>query len=203
MTPPAGSTARATRAPQRLPHRGPVHRSGARATAPERLTGPAPRAGRLSASNAPERLTGPAYKSHHLRVVQPNERPRRRLTPAIGVSVFVAVFAALLALAAAHAFLVQGQIRLDELSQDVAAEQARYQELRLRVAELESPERIVQVAKERIGMVEPAQILYLTPDEPVPAGDDAAAGPSGATPAEEAGDIAWTQIKPLLEAAAP
>ena len=179
-----GGAVRAPGAPQRVPQRGPVHRSGARAPAPERLTGPS--------------------RGSHLRVVTPNERPRRRrLTPAIGVSVFVAVFAALLALAAAHAFLVQGQIRLDDLSQKVTEEQGRYQELRLQVAELESPERIVQEAKDRIGMVEPTQILYLTPDEPVPSSDAASAGPSGATPAEQAGDDAWTEIKPLLEAAAP
>jgi hypothetical protein len=179
------STARAARAPQRVPQRGPVHRSGVRATVPERLPG------------------NERGRPGHLRVVRPDERPRRRLSPAVGVIGTVVLFVLLLALAGAHTLLVQSQIRLDDLSEQVGAEQARYQELRLRVAELESPGRIVSVAQDRIGMVEPEQLVYLTPDAPAPTGPVAPAGPTGATPAELAGDDTWAQIKPLLEAAAP
>jgi cell division protein FtsB len=68
------------------------------------------------------------------------------------------------ALAGAHAVLVSGQDRLDHLESDVDAARARYAESRLQVAELEAPERIVREAKDRLGMVQPDRVIYLSPD---------------------------------------
>jgi hypothetical protein len=169
---------------ERIPARGPTHRNPhPRTTAPTRRT-----------------VTEPG---RHLRVVGRDEPRRRRVSPIVGVACTALLFVGLFALAGTHTLLVQGQIRLDALGDEVSAEQARYQELRLRVAELEAPSRVVAAAQERLGMVPPAQLVYLSPTEPVPAGPAVAAGPTGATPAEQAGDDAWTVIKPLLEVAAP
>jgi hypothetical protein len=51
--------------------------------------------------------------------------------------------------------------------------------------------------------VPPAELIYLSPSQPVPDAAAAAAGPAGAAPAENPGDGEWTIIKPLLEVAAP
>lgn len=74
-----------------------------------------------------------------------------------------AVVVGLLAIVALHALLSQNQLRLDDLDARATAAQARYERLRLEVAELESPNRIVTAAQERLGMVVPPTVTYLTP----------------------------------------
>lgn len=144
----------------------------------------------------------------HLRVVRPDERPRRRVTPLGAVALTCLVFATLFAVAVAHTVLVQGQMRLDRIDAQLTAEQARYQELRTTVAELESPERIVTAAEAR-GMVSPTALVYLQPSSPDPTAAPAdgstdagaAAGSRGAVIARDASR--WSDIKPLLDSARP
>ncbi|MFP5254328.1 MAG: hypothetical protein ACLGI8_00575 [Acidimicrobiia bacterium] len=137
----------------------------------------------------------------HLRVVGPAEQVRRRLTPKAGVVLTALTFVTLLLVTVAHTLLVQGQIHLDELDAQLRVEQARYQELRKDVAEMESPSRIVAAAEE-LGMVMPEDLVYLQPPaptsaelspEPPTAGAGLAASPQST----------WSTIKPLLEALAP
>lgn len=101
------------------------------------------------------------------------------------------MIASLFGVVVCHAVLVSGQGRLDGLQQQVAEEQTRYQALRLDVAELEAPGRIVAAAQE-LGMVSPAEITYLTP---VPTS-------GAASPPEELADAVagapWRTVKPLL-----
>jgi cell division protein FtsL len=139
-------------------------------------------------------------------VVAPSERlrARRRLTPATGVLLTAALFATLFLVAIAHTVLVQGQVRLDDLDAKLTVEQARYQELRTEVAEMESPSRVVAAA-EAMGMVSPEDLVYLQPAPTEPA--TAATAPSG--DAEDPNDLAsgadntWGVMKPLLETPAP
>jgi cell division protein FtsL len=142
----------------------------------------------------------------HLRVVAPKERVRRRLTPALGVLLTALLFVTLFLVAIAHTVLVQGQVRLDGLDARLTVEQARYQDLRTRVAEMESPGRVVTAA-EAMGMVSPQDLVYLQPQAP-----DRSAAPTPATSedrAEPNGDVAsgadntWSMMKPLLETPAP
>lgn len=127
--------------------------------------------------------------SRRLRVV---EAPSARAgaSPALrrGTFVGIVVFVALLALAASHALLVQGQIELDALELQVAEQQESYHRARLEVATLEAPERIVEEARARLGMVRPADVVYLTPAE---ATDDDGV--------PELVDDTWLAIKPHLE----
>jgi hypothetical protein len=145
---------------------------------------------------APAPSRRPAPRREHLRVVAPDERTRRRLTPAAGVVLTALLFVVLFALAGAHSLLVQGQIRLDDLDAQLTTEQARYQQLRKDVAEKESPERIVAAAHER-GMVTPEDLVYLQP----PA-SDADPGDADVELTRQASG-SWTTVKPLLEAPAP
>lgn len=111
----------------------------------------------------------------------------------------------LLAIVASHVMLSQQQQELETLERQATLSQRRYDQLRLEVARLEAPERVVEVATQRLGMVQPAEITYLTPTERVveprvaskadgdaPGADEQAAGltsPSG-----------WNSVKPHLTA---
>ena len=138
-----------------------------RSTAPARppvpgLAPPAPRPARHLRPSRPP-----------LRVVEPRRRLRTGPTVVVGA---VLAFAIAFAIVAFQAQLVQGQRHLDDLDGriDQAAEQ--YRQLRLDVAELESPERVVDAAG-ALGMVTPPEVTYLTPSGTVVAGsvDDPAA----------------------------
>jgi cell division protein FtsL len=180
---------------------------------PRRHAAPAPRdlsrgGAAVAVATAPSpapRPRVPAERPNHLRVVPATPRVRRHLTPTTAVLLTAALFVTLLAVAMAQTVLVQGQVRLDALDAQLTTEQARYQELRKDVAELESPARIVEAAHQQ-GMVTPNDLLYLQP----PAPDPSAVGPTSgdaaepaADPAAGAGDRAWAEVKPMLEAPAP
>jgi len=144
--------------------------------------------------------TPPIARPDHLRVVAPTERTRRRFSPAAAVILTAALFALLLAVAVAHTVLVEGQVRLDELDQQLVQEQARYQDLRQEVAELEAPTRIVGAAEEQ-GMVTPDDLVYLQPPAAEPGPSPVPPSADGSAEARE--DQAWAAMKPLLEASSP
>ena len=73
-----------------------------------------------------------------------DQRAARRPAGLVGAVALVAVFGALFLNAVFHSVLVTDQVRLDRLNQRVAQGQSDNQQLRLRVAGLESPARIVQ-----------------------------------------------------------
>ncbi len=161
------------------------------------------RAPARAAQRAPQHQPRPATtapRRDHLHVVRPERARRPRFSPKVGVLITGLLFAGLFALAVVNTLLVQGQIRLDQLDGQVAEEQARYQELRLEVAGLESPERVVAVAQTRLGMVSPDDIVYLAPAEPVDDGEEPDAADSGSGVLAQ-GEDGWTTVKPLLEPA--
>jgi cell division protein FtsL len=128
-----------------------------------------------------------------------------------------------LALVALHVLIAENQFRLDGLQQQAATAQAKYEKLRLQVAALEAPARIVSVAEGRLGMVQPASVTYLPATTLVPAvkarhrahgakasSSSALAAPNAATHAAAAdppttgvvtapqGDSDWPTVKPYL-----
>lgn len=142
----------------------------------------------------------PTARPDHLRVVRPNERPQRRLTPKAGVVLTVVLFGVLLAVAGAQSLLVQAQVRLDAVDKQLATEQERYQALRKDLAEMESPERIVAAAQAQ-GMVTPSDLVYLQPDDATVAGGEDGASSSSDVARSTQGR--WSDVKPLLEAPNP
>jgi cell division protein FtsL len=151
-----------------------------------------------------------------LEVVGPPTRGRRpvpstRLIVAGAVVIFVLLFA----LAAFQAVLVSSQQRLDELERQVAVEQDRYQDLRIDVARLEAPERILNTALYELGMVPSGQPTFVVPSDAVAAEVDARRAEAEATDWFTAGDVndvangaavssepsaaSWPQVKPYLE----
>lgn len=111
-----------------------------------------------------------------LRLVEPEVPAPVRRTGLVVTVLVGALFVALLALAAVHTLVVQAQFRLDGLEEQLAERRDRVEELRLEVAERESPEAIVAAA-EALGMVRPAERVYLVP---VPPGAPAEARPGTA-----------------------
>lgn len=114
----------------------------------------------------PAPAQGPRRRGgRHLKVVHASGRRRSAALPVVMCAGVVIVF--MFAVAAMHAMLIDGQIQLDEMRDEVASETATVERLRLEVAELEAPERILAVAKDRLGMQEPTDIGYVLPEEAV------------------------------------
>src|SRR5690606_4894088 len=111
-----------------------------------------------------------ADRARHLRVVR-RTPAGLRLSPRAGIVLTAPAFVALFAVAVCHALLIERQASIDEMEADVAAEQARYEELSLQAAELKSPARILEEATE-LGMVPAGETVWLTPDESAPATED-------------------------------
>jgi hypothetical protein len=135
----------------------------------------------------------PQAVPRHLRLVGRDVTSKRfGLRTGVVIAGFVVV--GMFAVVACQAMLVQGQIRLDRLERDVADAQAQYQARRLEAARLESPERIVLEATQRLGMVSPGDVVYVAPDGPV---DGVEPQPEGRDLA--AADEGWAKVKRSLE----
>ena len=77
--------------------------------------------------------------------------------------VVVAAFCSLLFVAGFHSVLVSNQYGVDELQRELDFEREQAQVLRMEVARLESPGRILKTAEQRLGMVVPVERKYLEP----------------------------------------
>ena len=115
------------------------------------------------------------------------------------------VFGLFFALVMFHTVLLKNQRRLDQLDAQVRDEQASYQQLRLQVAQLQSPERILEVATAKLGLVPSSGTTYLTPS-----GADAVAarqaqaekatddGTTSLSATDTGASSGWPQVKPYL-----
>jgi cell division protein FtsL len=155
----------------------------------------APPASRPRAAPAPGRAALRVVAGGHAASRRHRYRARRI---AVGAAGLLAM--GLLSALASHVALAQGQFRLEQLRARVAEEQSTYDRLRLEVAELESPHRIVAVARERLGMTAPPSVTYLAPSHALRQGGP----PGGAHPPRVAPAPArWSTVKPHLWAAVP
>ena len=101
-----------------------------------------------------------------LRVVEGRgEGARRRLVPAVVAMAGGVFFASLLGLAVFHVFLVQSQSTIDGIDLQIGEASTATEDLRLRLAELESPDRIRAVARDELGLVEPSDVVMLQPGD--------------------------------------
>ena len=135
--------------------------------------------------------------SRILRLVRPGEvtpktrRRRARLAAAFTVCL---IGAGLFATVAFHVVITQNQFRLDRLRDRATDQQARYQRLRLQVAELESPARIAAEAHDKLGMVQPPAVAYLAPQAP------STGRPSTPAQQQKDGSSDWSNVKSQLAA---
>jgi cell division protein FtsL len=97
-------------------------------------------------------------------VVERRQRSaRRRAMSVVAALASVALFVSLFGLAVFHTYLVENQRDLDRLDTRISAADAQTEQLRLQYAELEAPDRIMQVATDKLGMVVPQQVVTLPP----------------------------------------
>jgi cell division protein FtsL len=122
-------------------------------------------AARVSTRAVPARAPRPAPKPKLAPVPQPTlRRP--------GFAAYIVMVAiALLTVVGSYSYMAQQQFRVDKLQKARITEQRKYEQLRLQVAQLTAPERIVNDA-EKLGMVTPAQVTYIQVTEPLPAASD-------------------------------
>ncbi len=125
-------------------------------------------------------------------------RARARTFVLTGLVLFaVSIFAVVVA----HVVLMQSQFELEDLQRKSAAKQAEFDRLRLQVADLESPDRIVATAQERLGMVEPPKITYLAPSpDAAPAATETPTPLGNREAAVTARPASWSTVKPHLSA---
>jgi cell division protein FtsL len=153
----------------------------------------------------PRRTPATRERRPQLRVVDA-PAPRRLSLGALTVLVVGGIFAVLFGLVVFHTMLLQNQQRLDRLDAQVTDAQARYQSLRLQVAQLEAPQRIIDAATPKLGMVPPDGTTYLTPAAGNDASPSAGANQGDTTSSDAAapsndGVSAWPRVKPYLGAA--
>ena len=142
---------------------------------------------------APKRRPAEKEKAP-LKVVEPTPAAppaSKRVTVAMAALTITGL--CLFGVVAAHVKLTQGQVRLDRLEARSGDAQATYDRLRLQVAELESPERVVAAAHE-LGMVVPAKVTYLAPVPVDPTHAQVAEKEQATVPAA----TGWVIVKPLL-----
>ena len=116
----------------------------------------------------PPRRAPVAAPPPHLRLVDPREARDRRVRRLVTGALVAVTCAGLFAIVALRVLLAQGQVEVDRLEASIETAQAVQQDLRLTVAELEAPAQIVAAARQRLGMVTPVTVTYLTPP-PTPA----------------------------------
>jgi hypothetical protein len=159
----------------------------------------------------PRAAAAPARRPRPAAAPQPKPRPRLRLVDDARLKaahrrrrtrlvLFMAGLLAtgcLFALAAANAVLVSGQGRLDQLEAKVAEAQSQYSANRLKVAQLQSPDHIVEAARDRLGMVPPPVVTYLSPSEAMAAEAGTTAREDPATTSSDG--TSWAAAKPYLD----
>lgn len=117
---------------------------------------------RTGQARAPRRQQVETPKRPELRVVEPPAKDRLR--PArVGTIAGAVLFLALFGLAAFQTVLIRAQDRLDTLNREVEEQTEIAHQLELELAELQSPERIAQVARDRLGMIAPHTVTFLEP----------------------------------------
>ena len=99
--------------------------------------------------------------------------------------------AALVAAAAFHVTLAQGQVELDQLRDEAAAQEERYERLRVEVATQSAPDVIRQRAA-ALGLVEPDEVIHVSP---LPGSPEVTSETSSSTTTATGN---WPTVKPHL-----
>lgn len=132
-----------------------------------------------------------------LRVVPAGRRRRLGLLATLACAV---LFAVMLGLTTFQARIAADQLEVDRLDAQVTAAQSSYEQLRLQVAQLESPTRVVAAAKQ-LGMVQSADPVYLSPDAADVATAIAATGDASPTAGDGGADGRgdWEAMKSTVD----
>ena len=132
-----------------------------------------------------------------LRVVREEElreAERARLVRQLVAAAAIIAALCLFGVVVFHVLLTQNQFRLDKLQEQSLERQAEYDRLRLQVAELESPDRVIAAAQV-LGMVSAPKVTYLAPTIEEPGDADT---PALTADQASGGESSWSTVKPHL-----
>lgn len=90
-------------------------------------------------------------------------RARRSMITRLGTVMLFSLFVSVFGVVVFQTLRVQNQAKLDEISARIAQEEDAAKVLRLKVADAQSPDRISEAARTRLGMIPPNDIAYLQP----------------------------------------
>jgi len=113
------------------------------------------------AAALPDRAPNRGDDRPELRVVAP--AARRRRTWQVGTVAGGLLFLAMFAIVGAQTLIVQQQRHIDDVNGRIAAAEQDAEELKIDLAELQSPERIIGEAKDKLGMLPAPSPVYLQP----------------------------------------
>lgn len=126
------------------------------------------------------------FDAPHLHVIDDATRRRERRYRRTAVLFSSVSVIALLAAVVFHVQVAQTQFRVERIESETALEKQRYKDLRLQMAELTSPEKILAEAENR-GLVLPGQVTYVS------------GGLSGASSPTERRLAEWEKAKRYLD----
>lgn len=129
---------------------------------------------RAAALRAPQESTREGLRSR-LRLVDRTAPERRRIGLIAGV---VGVVVVLFAIAAAQTLIISEQAHIDRVNNRIAEAETRAEQLRVELAQLQSPQNITTVATTKLGMIPAPTPVYLQPKST----DDARAGEAPPAP---------------------
>ncbi|MBI2703755.1 MAG: septum formation initiator family protein [Actinobacteria bacterium] len=109
---------------------------------------------------APERAPAPLRPD--LTIVR-RRRARRSMFTKLGTVLLFALFLVVFGVVVFQTLRMQNQAKLDEIDKRIAAEEDYAKSLRLKLADAESPDKIAEAARTRLGMIQPNDIAYLQP----------------------------------------
>lgn len=113
------------------------------------------------AAALPDRTGRRGEDRPELRVVAPAARRRRSWQ--VGTVAGGLLFLAMFLIVGAQTLIVQQQRHIDDVNTRIAAAEEEAEGLKVDLAELQSPERIVGEAEDRLGMVQAPSPVYLQP----------------------------------------
>ncbi len=132
-----------------------------------------PAASSRAANGAPNRPAAPRRAPARARFAildqraLQDQRQQRRARVLLAIAGLCLAFA-FGAVAIGQSMVASNQLRIDLARQGLVAAIAQQQQLQLERAQLESPERILAIARSKLHMVQPAQVTYLAPVNPGP-----------------------------------
>ena len=116
-------------------------------------------------SARPQRLERKAPSRRPLSIVRDKKNKGRRRLPWLVILSLVCVVTVIFGVLLARVVLVKSSFKLQNLQEELAAQQEIHEELLLEAAKMESPARIERVARS-MGMIEPPSVNYIVANLP-------------------------------------
>lgn len=117
----------------------------------------------MAATSAARAIPAPDRAAERPPQAAPRRRAKRRRARLMVVCSLVLIIGAVFVVGLGQNLVGSEQIRLDSLQQQLTTARQANENLLLQRAQLAASARILQLAERKLGMVNPSQVIYLTP----------------------------------------